>query len=292
MEIGFVGAGRMGRPMLVNLAAAGHHVTAYDRNAQALEELREEGVRPAGSVRDLAELPITLSMLPDADSTVEFLLGDEGLLTVAGPGHCHVLMGTLGPELVRKLSAEAAARQVRFADAPVSGSVAAARARSIVTMVGADADVYDRIRPVLAAMTAAQLHAGPVGSGAALKLAVNLVIAALNQAVAEALLLGEAAGISAETLYDALERGAAGAPFVAQKRAAFLEPDRTPVAAPVSLIAKDVRLALELADTCGCHLPGTVTSAQVLEQACAAGDGGLDMAQVLRTLRTRGRENS
>jgi 3-hydroxyisobutyrate dehydrogenase/2-hydroxy-3-oxopropionate reductase len=290
MEIGFVGAGRMGRPMLANLAAAGHHVTVYDTNAEVVDDLREEGARPARSVRELAALPITLSMLPDGDSTVEFLLGDEGLLTAAGPGHCHVLMGTLGPELVRELSADAGKRDVRLADAPVSGSVAAASTRAIVTMVGADVDVYDRIRPVLAAMTAAQLHAGPVGSGSAVKLAVNLVIAALNEAVAEALLLGEAAGVSAETLYDALERGAAGAPFVAQKRAAFLEPDRTPVAAPVSLIAKDVRLALQLADTYGCRLPGTVTTAQVLEAACSAGHGGLDMAQVLRTLRTTGQE--
>ncbi|WAL67778.1 NAD(P)-dependent oxidoreductase [Amycolatopsis cynarae] len=286
MEIGFVGAGRMGRPMLVNLAAAGHDVTVYERNAGVLASLREEGVRPAGSVRDLARLPITLSMLPDGDSAVEFLLGDDGLLTAARPGHCHVLMGTVGPELVRELSAEAAKRDVRLADAPVSGSVAAASARSIVTMVGADADVYERIQPVLATMTAAQLHAGPVGSGSAVKLAVNLVIAALNQAVAEALLLGEAAGIAPAILYDALERGAANAPFVGQKRAAFLEPDRTPVAAPVALIAKDVRLALQLADSHGCRLPGTLTTAKVLEEACAAGDGGLDMAQVLRTLKT------
>ncbi|TVT60221.1 hypothetical protein FNH05_04765 [Amycolatopsis rhizosphaerae] len=110
MEIGFVGAGRVGRPMLVNLAAAGHGVTVYDRNAGVLASLRQEGVRPAGSVRDLARLPITLSMLPDGDSAVEFLLDDGGLLTTARPGHCHVLMGTVGPELVRELSAEAAKR--------------------------------------------------------------------------------------------------------------------------------------------------------------------------------------
>ncbi|MEU6603155.1 NAD(P)-dependent oxidoreductase [Streptomyces flaveolus] len=285
MDIGFAGAGRMGRPMVKNLAARGHVVSVFDPWVDSTTAFGNERVRAVRSAAELAPLPLSISMLPDADTTADLLTGSGGLYAAARPGHCHIAMGTTGPRAARDLAAAAEKAGIDFADAPVSGSVSAAESGAITTMVGSSPEVFERVRPVLAAMTAAQFHVGPIGSGAAAKLAVNLVIGSLNQAVAEAILLGEAAGLEPAALYDVLERSAAGSPFVRAKRAAFLTPDTTPVAAPVSLLAKDLRLILALADECGHSLPGTSVVGDLLEQACAAGDGDLDMAQILRAVR-------
>ena len=118
-------------------------------------------------------------------------------------------------------------------------------------MAGGAAADLDRARPVLDALATTVFHLGPLGSGAAMKLAVNTVIFGLNQAVAEALVLAEAAGIDRAAAYDVLAASAAGAPFVGYKRAAFLEPDATPVAFALDLAAKDLRLIADLARDVG-----------------------------------------
>ena len=116
--------------------------------------------------------------------------------------------------------------------------------------------------------------------GTAAKLAVNAVVGALNQATAEALLLSTRAGIDAEVFYDVLESSAAGAPYVAYKRGSFLHPETSAVAAPVSLIRKDLGLALDLATRHGLRMPAVEACAEVLEGAFAAGDSDLDMSRI------------
>ena len=162
-----------------------------------------------------------------------------------------------------------------------------AEAATLTTMVGARPETYERLSELLGSMTRARFLTGPVGSGTVVKLAVNSVVGALNEAVAEALLLGTRAGIDADVLYDVLEVSAAGAPYVAYKRAAFLDPQGSPVAAPVSLIAKDLGLAMELARRHGLRMPAVETCAAVLAEAIDAGDADLDMARVGRAVERR-----
>ena len=135
-----------------------------------------------------------------------------------------VVMGTVGPELVDTAA-------VDFVDAPVSGSVSMAETAAITTMVGGSWEQFERIRPVLAAMTSAQLHTGSVGAGWAAKLAVNAVLAALSQGVAEGLLIAEAGDLDPTVSYDVLRNSAAGAPYVGYKEEAYLSPETTGVAA-------------------------------------------------------------
>lgn len=276
MLIGFAGLGRMGRPMARNLAAAGHTVIAHD---PAQPELA--GLRRAGSVAELAATELTISMLPDGRSTRELV---DALAVLAPAGHLHVVMGTVGPSTVRELAADSG---LRIVDAPVSGSVDLAESAQITTMVGGSAVQFAMLAPVLAAMTRAQYHVGPVGSGSAAKLAVNAVLAALSQGVAEGLLLAEAGGLDPKVFYDVLRTSAAGAPYVGYKEGAFLDPGSAGVAAPVSLIRKDVGLALELAEEARLTLPGAEAVAAVLDEATDLGLGEADMAQVLEVLRVR-----
>jgi len=287
--IGFAGLGRMGRPMARNLARAGHEVVAYDpvlAASAADPDLAAHGVRLVRSVADLAAAPMTISMLPDGRTTRELVTGRDGLCTAGvADGHLHVVMGTVGPTLVREVAAAAAERGVQVVDAPVSGSVSLADAAQITTMVGSSEEQFARVSPVLAAMTKMQYHTGPVGSGSTAKLAVNAVLAALNQGIAEGMLLAEAGGLDGAVFYEVLRTSAAGAPYVGYKSDAFLAPAETAVSAPVSLIHKDVSLALDLAAEQRLTLPGAEAVVGVLDQATAAGLGEADMAQVLAALR-------
>jgi 3-hydroxyisobutyrate dehydrogenase-like beta-hydroxyacid dehydrogenase len=153
--------------------------------------------------------------------------------------------------------------------------------------VGGEAADLDRARPVLSAFGSTIFHLGPLGTGAAMKLAVNTVIFGLNEALAEGLVLAEAAGIDREAAYDVLAVSAVGAPYVAYKRAAFLEPEATPVAFALDLAAKDLRLIEELATTVGLDMPQAEANLAVIEAAIAAGDGDQDFASVAGYLSER-----
>jgi 3-hydroxyisobutyrate dehydrogenase-like beta-hydroxyacid dehydrogenase/ketosteroid isomerase-like protein len=275
--IGFAGIGRMGRPMARNLVAAGYHVLGHD---PALDRM-PDGVTPVADAAALAEAPISISMLPDAATTRDLVLG---ALSGAGPDHVHVVMGTVGPQVVREL---AAGGPVAIVDAPVSGSVQLAETAAITTMVGGHPDHVERVRPVLAAMTSAQFHTGPVGSGSVAKLAVNAVLGVLSHGVAEGILIAECGGLDPAVFYEVLRGSAAGAPYVGYKEQAFLDPDAAGVAAPVSLIRKDMGLALDLARGHGLGLPASEVAFAVLDDAVAAGLGEQDMARVLTALRRR-----
>ena len=277
MLIGFAGLGRMGLPMAANLARAGHAVLAHDPFVAEVPE----GLTVAGSAAELVEAPLTISMLPDGAATRDLVIKQ---LAAAPTSHLHVVMGTVGPELVRELAETA---PVDIVDAPVSGSVSMAETAAITTMVGGSWEQFERIRPVLAAMTSAQFHTGSVGSGSAAKLAVNAVLAALSQGVAEGLLIAEAGDLDPKVFYDVLRNSAAGAPYVGYKEEAYLSPETAGVAAPVSLIRKDLRLALDLARGRQLDLPGAEVACTVLDDATAAGLGEADMTEVLAALRLR-----
>jgi 3-hydroxyisobutyrate dehydrogenase-like beta-hydroxyacid dehydrogenase len=293
MQVGFAGLGRMGRPMARHLADAGHHVVAYDPAVGAdapPAELAGTGVEVTDDVARIARTDVSVSMLPDAAATESLLLGERGVLHECGPSHVHVVMGTVGPAAVRAFAEKARAAGATVADAPVSGSVTLAEAGTITTMVGAEPDVFAALRPLLAAMTRAQYHTGPVGSGSAAKLALNLVVASLNQAVAEALLVATADGLDPAVFYDVLESSAVAAPYVSYKREAFLHPEAAGVAFPVSLLLKDVRLGLELAQEHSLDLPVATTVGRFLDEARGAGLADRDMAEVLHHLRDHHRQ--
>ncbi|MBY8861420.1 NAD(P)-dependent oxidoreductase [Nocardia sp. CA2R105] len=277
MLIGFAGLGRMGCPMATHLVRAGHTVLAYD----PVTECAPAEITPVDSAEDLAVAPLSISMLPDGPSTHALVV--DGLRAVA-PGHVHIVMGTVGPDAVRELADRSSTELV---DAPVSGSVSMAETASITTMVGSSAEQFERIRPVLAAMTAVQFHAGPVGSGSTAKLAVNAVLAGLSQAVAEGLCLAEAGGLDPGVFYEILRNSAAGAPYVGYKQQAYLAPEGTAVAATVALIRKDLGLALDLAHRHELDLPGSEAAFTVLEDAMRGGLAQADMAEVLTVLRRR-----
>jgi 3-hydroxyisobutyrate dehydrogenase/2-hydroxy-3-oxopropionate reductase len=224
-------------------------------------------------------------MLADGAAVEEVYAGADGLLEGARPGNVLVDSSTVPPSTIRGLESAARARGAGILDAPVSGSVALATSGGLTIMAGGEAADLERARPVLDALAKTVFHMGPLGSGAAMKLAVNAVIFGLNQALAEALVLAEAAGVRRDLAYEVLAASAVGAPYVGYKRAAFLDPDGTPVAFSLDLAAKDLRLIDALADATGVPVPQSETNLAVIADASRGGRGHRDFSTVAVHLR-------
>ena len=154
----------------------------------------------------------------------EVWTGPEGLLAGASAGSVLVDMSTVPPDVIRGFESAARDRGAGILDAPVSGSVPLAETGKLTIMAGGTAEDLERARPAFEQLATRVVHIGPLGSGASLKLAVNVLIFGLNQALAEALVLAERAGVDRATAYDFFVTSAAGAPYVGYKRDAFVDP--------------------------------------------------------------------
>jgi 3-hydroxyisobutyrate dehydrogenase-like beta-hydroxyacid dehydrogenase len=251
------------------------------RSAALGAELNVRVARTAGEAASIAD--VCLTMLAD-DAAVEAVYrGPNGLLEGARSGTVLVDMSTVAPDTIRSLEAPARAAGLGLLDAPVSGSVTTAESGQLTLMVGGEAGDLERARPALEPLAKAIVHVGPLGSGAAMKLAVNTVIFGLNEAVAEGLILAEAAGIDRALAYRVIAESAAGAPFVGYKRAAFVDPDRTPVA--LELADKDLRLIAALAEALGVSMPQSRTNLEVIRAAEADLGAAADFSAVATHLR-------
>jgi 3-hydroxyisobutyrate dehydrogenase len=285
-RVGFIGLGRMGVPMAVNLARAGFDLAVWNRTRARCRPLEQEGARVAADPADLAAgVEVIVTMVADPAAAEAVYLGEHGALQALPDGSTAIDMSTIGPNAVGRLAAAASARGIAFLDAPVSGSVSVAEAAQLTAMVGGPPEAFERVRPVLAAMTAKQIYLGRSGSGATMKLAYNAMIALTNEAISEALVLTERAGIARADAYDVLAAGVLASPFLDYKRDAFLEPDRQAVAFTTALMQKDLALALELGRTLDVPMPATAASNEVLTLARRLGYGDGDLARVADTLR-------
>jgi len=173
-------------------------------------------------------------------------------------------------------------------DAPVSGSVAAAAAATLTIMAAGPSEALERAHAVLSALGQPIVHLGDNGRGAIMKLCVNAVVHSLNGAVSEALVLAEKAGISRDQAYSVFAHSAIAAPFVHYRREAFERPGDVPVAFRLELAAKDLRLAVEVAERLDASLPQTDTNLTVLRRAVEAGYGDLDESGLAQFLRASG----
>lgn len=289
--VGILGTGRMGGSMAHALAAAGFEVVCWNRTPHPAERLAAElGGRSVATPADVARAAeLCVSMLADGAAVEAVYGGRDGLLAGAGPGNVLVDSSTVPPSTIRQFETAARRAGVGLLDAPVSGSVSLARAGTLTIMVGGEPADVERARPVLNALAATVFHLGPLGSGAAMKLAVNTVIYGVNEAVAEALVLAEAAGIDRTLAYDVLAGSAVRSPYIDYKRASFLEPETAPVAFALDLAAKDLRLITALAAELGLALPQAVANLAVIDAASSGGRGNRDFSKVADHLREHAR---
>jgi len=175
-RISFIGLGRMGKPMAINLLKSGYDVAAYDVRHEPVRELAKLGARVAQSPKELARSSELIALaVVDGAQVVEVLLGADGVIEGVGPETIIALHSTVLPETVQMLATKFAAKQAHVLDAPISGGEAGARARSLCCMVGGEVQLLERCRDVFAASAAEIFCMGELGSGAATKLIVQVV---------------------------------------------------------------------------------------------------------------------
>ena len=287
VRVGFVGLGRMGYPMAANIARAGFPLTVWNRTVSKSEALvAETGAVVAASPADLAgAVDVLITMVADGRVLTDLYTGAGAICGSLSAGTVCVDMSTVSPDESRQVAAAVESAGGRFVDAPVSGSTALATAGTLTIMAGGRPEDVELLRPVFEAMGSRLYHMGPVGSGATIKLAVNSIVYGLGQAVAEALVLAEAAGIGRETAYEVFANSAIAAPFVHYRQEAFLKPGEVPVAFRMVLAKKDLDLALDLARSVGASMPQAGLNRSELVEAIAAGFGDHDMSAVAERLR-------
>ena len=286
--VGVVGTGRMGSAMARALRAAGLDVILHNRTAERAAALAKVlGCDTCASPAEAAaRSDIVLTMLADDDAVLATWRGPNGLTAGARPETVLVDLSTVTPDTIRSLEADVRATGAGILDSPVSGSVTTAESGQLTLMVGGTEEDLKRARPALEPLAKTIVHVGPLGSGAAMKLAVNTVIFGLNEAVAEGLVLAEAAGVGRAMAYDIIAASAAGAPYLGYKRPAFVEPQTTPVAFSLDLAAKDLGLIHDLSDSVGLDLPQTGTNLEAIRDAAAALGGDADFSAVATHLRS------
>ena len=285
MRVGFAGLGRMGAHMARNLMHAGHEVTVWNRSAEKAEALAAEtGCGVAETPAALAAgSEAVITMLADDPSSEAVHLGGDGLFSRGG-ARWFVEMGTMSPDHIRALAA-AAPEGSTVIDAPVSGATQAAEAAQLMIMAGCEPEAAAPLMPLFDAMGRQTICLGQVGAGAVMKLAVNSLIHGINQTLAEAMTLAEAAGIAPEDAFDAIEASAACAPMLKYRRPLYLDEAGHDVTFTVSLARKDMEVTADLAETLGVAMPQGHVTLDKLREAEAQSYSARDMASILTFMR-------
>ncbi|GAA1042890.1 NAD(P)-dependent oxidoreductase [Virgisporangium ochraceum] len=282
--VAVVGTGNMGAAMVARLRAHGRPVVVFNRSPdRAAAVAARTGAEVATSPREAgASAGVVLVSLAD-DAAVVAVYGD--LVSGLRPGTVVVETSTVSPQTVRALAAPVRDARAALLDGPVSGSVPVVERGELTVLVGGDAAALDTARPALDTFASTVLHLGPLGAGATMKLVVNGVVHALNQAVSEALVLAEKAGVDRHAAYGVFTSSAVAAPFVRYKQAAFEDPDGTPVAFRLDLVAKDLALLAELAAAHGARMDQADTNRRLVGEALAAGFADRDISAMAAFLR-------
>ncbi|WP_255640017.1 2-hydroxy-3-oxopropionate reductase [Pseudalkalibacillus hwajinpoensis] len=279
-NIGFIGLGIMGKPMVKNLVKSGANVTVFDINETAVQECVGFGANGALSPKEVAkESSIIFTMLPNSNHVKSVITNESGIIKGAKEGTVVVDMSSISPVVSEELANELNTYGVHMLDAPVSGGEPKAIDGTLAIMVGGEEKVFERVLPILQILGEDITLVGGNGCGATAKLANQIIVNVNIAAMSEALVLASKAGIDIEKMYHAIRGGLAGSAVLDAKVPLILE--RNFVAGGrIDINMKDLTNVMETAHEIGVPLP---LSSQVLEMFSAlkvdgkAGDdhGGL-----------------
>lgn len=245
--IAFLGLGAMGSRMAANLQTAGYALRLYNRDRAKAGPLKEKGAQacdtPAAAVQGASYV---VSMVADDVATRAVMLGADGAVAAATAGTIIIDSSTNTPAMAREVAQAAAARRVQYLDAPVSGSLAQAQGKELVFMVGGDPVAFERAQPVLSAMGRMAKHMGAAGTGATIKLINNMLSGTATAAIAEAVMIAEAAGLDRAATLEVLGEGAAGSRLMKTRMPKMFGRDFAPQF-QLQLMEKDLRYFLLLA---------------------------------------------
>ena len=276
--VGFIGLGIMGKPMALNLAAAGYDLVVFNRSQNAVDTLLAEGdkFQAAASPRDVAgRTKAVITMLPDSPEVRDVVFGENGLLPELGAEHLLIDMSTIAPATAVEVNAAVRERGARALDAPVSGGEAGAIAGSLSIMVGGESEDVQRAMPLFEAMGKTIVHVGAAGAGQTVKACNQIVVAINHAAVSEALVLGAKAGVDPDKIVQVLSGGLAASRVLELKGPQMIAHKFQP-GFRIDLHRKDLGIALATARANGVPIPVSALVGQLFEALAAAGKGDLD----------------
>ncbi len=284
-RIGFIGLGIMGRAMALNLVKAGFQVAVYNRTRRNTAEFADLGCQVAATPRALAKVSDTvITMVSDTAAMDAVLEGPEGVLSAFLGGNTLMNMSTLSPAYTAALAKKCFTAGVNFLDCPVSGSKPLAEKAQLVILAGGKEELVKKLEPVLKAMGGAVIYAGQPPAGTALKLCVNLVVAQLTTALAEAAALARAQNIAPELVFETLAQNPAlDCGYFRMKKDNILKSNFTP-AFPLKHMLKDTRFMLAEAAKTGLELPVTAAVEKLMTKSYNLGYGDQDLSVILRHL--------
>jgi 2-hydroxy-3-oxopropionate reductase len=280
-KIGFVGLGIMGNPMSANLIKGGHQVVAFDVVPALLDKAVASGVERGSSCADVASRSeIVITMLPDGPEVDYAVLGPGGVLEGAAAGTMIIDMSSISPLVSQKIATAAAAKGVDFLDAPVSGGEPKAIDATLAIMVGGEQKVFDKALPVLQLLGSTVTLTGAVGAGNVTKLANQIMVACNIAAMGEALVLATKAGLDPEVVFNAVKGGLAGSTVLNAKAPMVIGRNFKP-GFRIRLHQKDLRNALQAAESMKVGLPLTSLVQQMLVALMNDGKGDLDHSAIV-----------
>src|SRR5271170_7771207 len=256
-KLGFIGIGYMGRPVAERLLQAGFQLTAYDRDRSKAQGLIQYGGAVAGSIAELSSgCDVLLTCLPNDEAVMSVFNGADDAFASARSGSLCIDLSTVYPETSKRLARLGAVRGVNVLDVTMSGSTPVAEQGALVLFGGGERASFDAAELIFRAIARKYFHVGPSGSGATMKLVVNSLLGIGMQAIAEAVALGEKAGLDRNRLLDVLSQTAVVAPAHVGKLQRAKNYDYSPQF-PLRLMNKDFGLILSLAAAIGAVMPAT-----------------------------------
>jgi 3-hydroxyisobutyrate dehydrogenase-like beta-hydroxyacid dehydrogenase len=280
-KLGFIGIGSMGRPIARRLLESGYNLTAYNRDRSKAKALVGYGAVVANSIAELtSNTDVILSCLANDDAVRNVYAGPEGVFANVRPRTVVIEMSTVNPEISRELYKLGAACAVSVLDVPISGSTPAAEQGTLTLFGGGDEKIFHNAEPIFRAVARQYFYLGSSGSGTTMKLVVNTLLGVGMQAIAEAIVLGQKAGLDRDRLFDVLSHTAVIAPAHIGKLTRAASNDYSAQFA-LRLMNKDFRLILETAAEMRVPMPVTAAAFQI-NTAEAANSIEEDFSAVIR----------
>lgn len=285
MNIGIAGTGRMGSALAARLMSLGHALTVWNRTPEKTKAAVAAGAAIADTPADLASrVDVIITILTNAAAIDAVYYAADGLLAGEVKGKLFIEMSTVRPETERALAGWVAKKHAQLVECPVGGTVGPAKEGKLLGLVGAAPLALDRARPLLEQMCRRFEHVGPVGAGAAMKLAINLPLIVFWQAFGEAVLLTKPLGIDPARLVEIFADTSGAATVLKNRGAAVAKAlageDTGPATFDLNSMRKDLRTMLEEAQSLGVELPTAARVLEAFDRAAQAGHGGIDGVRI------------
>lgn len=283
-RLAYLGLGTMGSGMAANLLKAGYPVTVWNRTAEKCEPLVAMGATEAPTPAEAAaDVNVVMYCLSNEKAVNSVLYGEEGVLAGAHSGQIAVDMSTVHPDTSRREAEAYEERGVTFLDAPVFGSRDEARAGGLWVVVGGNEGVFEHVRPILEVLSASVHYMGGTGMGTSMKLVGNLIVAAQMEAVGEALILGEKAGLDLERVMDVLDVVDFRSPLISGVGRGLIQRDFSTFFALRHML-KDANLIARLAEELRSPIPELAAVRETIKAAVNQGWGDENASALVKAL--------